>query len=269
MPKSRTIRGLERGLAVLRVLQDTPIASLHAIHEATQIPKPSLLRILQTLEAAGVVTRRLADGKFRLSAFGSVPRKVDRHDLVAEAAAPVLHRLCEKVRWPSDLFVPAGGYLDRRETSRRHSPFLLPPVEANRIGHRVGYLMTAVGRAYLAWCPESELQRILARLRKQNRPADFLAHDPQKLKRVLTLTRQRGYATRDSSFTGGSLGTPIDDGMAAIAVPLFDGSRNHGAINILWIRNAFTVEAFAARHLADLQHAAQDIVASLKSRADA
>jgi IclR family transcriptional regulator, mhp operon transcriptional activator len=186
---------------------------------------------------------------------------------VAEAAAPVLHRLCEKVKWPSDLFVPAGSYMDRRETSRRHSPFLLPPSEVDRVGRHVGYLMTAIGRAYLAWCPEEELQRILSRLRKQNRPGDFLAHNPAKLDRILAQTRQRGYATRDASFAGGSLAaSPVDDGMAAIAVPLFDGSHNHGAINILWIRTAFTVEAFATRHLGDLQQAAQEIVTSLKSR---
>jgi IclR family mhp operon transcriptional activator len=39
----------------------------------------------------------------------------------------------------------------------------------------------------------------------------------------------------------------------------------HGSINILWIKTAFTVEEFAARHLADLQAAAAEIVEVLKT----
>jgi hypothetical protein len=68
--------------------------------------------------------------KFRL-------RKRDRHDRVAEAAAPVLFRLCEKVKWPSDLFVPAGDCMEKRETSRPYSPFTIPAMP-QKIGVRVG-----------------------------------------------------------------------------------------------------------------------------------
>lgn len=94
--KVETIRGLDRGLQVLKFLHSVPISSLHDIHRATAISKPSLLRILNTLERAGVVARRLADGRYRLSAFTEVARKRDRYDRVAEAAAPVLARLCQR-----------------------------------------------------------------------------------------------------------------------------------------------------------------------------
>jgi IclR family transcriptional regulator, mhp operon transcriptional activator len=267
VPRAETIRGLERGLQVLQVLQSQPIASLQDLHGATAISKPSLLRILQTLEQAGLVFRRLADGHYRLSAFTDVVRKRDRHDRVAEAAAPVLIRLCEKVKWPSDLFVPAGDHMEKRETSRPYSPFVL---RGNReqVGRRVGWLMTGVGRAYLASCPMKEREAILQRLRKSDHPQDRLARNPKRLDQILSEARQRGYATRDPSFTGATYrdfawGEPWDDGLAAIALPLLDGNRVHGAINILWVKTAYTVEDFAKRHLADLQGAAQEIVASL------
>ena len=96
MPRVETIRGLERGLQVLKFLHSEPISSLHEIHAATAISKPSLLRILNTLERAGMVARRLADGRYRLSVFTDVVRKQDRYDRVAEAAAPVLARLCQE-----------------------------------------------------------------------------------------------------------------------------------------------------------------------------
>jgi IclR family transcriptional regulator, mhp operon transcriptional activator len=264
MPRVETIRGLERGLQVLRFLHSEPISSLHDIHRATQISKPSLLRILNTLERAGMVARRLADGRYRLSVFTDVARKRDRHDRVAEAAAPVLARLCRKVKWPSDLFVPAGGCMERRETNLPHVPFVLLGLHS-QIGGRVSWLMTGVGRAYLAWCPEKEREAILRTLRKSNNPEDWLARDPRRLDRVLSEVRHRGYATRDPSYVAGRYReTPVDDGAAAIAVALFDGRRVHGSINFRWIRTAFTVENFAARHLADLQDAAREIVGALQ-----
>jgi IclR family mhp operon transcriptional activator len=54
--------------------------------------------------------------------------------------------------------------------------------------------------------------------------------------------------------------------LAGIAIPLLDGGRVHGSINILSIKTAFTIEEFAAQHLADLRAAGREIVASLKSR---
>ena len=124
MAGPKSIRSLERGLHVLRALQEQPISSLHVIHHLTRIPKPSLLRILYTLEQAGVVSRRLADGHYRISANQShLTRKPDRYDRVAEAAAPVLDRLCRKISWPSDLMVPAGDHMEIRESSRVRTPF--------------------------------------------------------------------------------------------------------------------------------------------------
>jgi IclR family mhp operon transcriptional activator len=269
MPSSDTIRALERGLQVLQVLQSRPIASLHDIHLATSISKPSLLRILNTLERAGLVSRRLADGHYRISAFTRLGRKRDRHDRVAEAAAPVLDRLCQKVLWPSDLMVPAGDHMERRETSQAHTPFsVMDAARRIRVGQSVNWLLTGMGRAYLAFCPEHEREAILQRLRRSDKPEDRLARDPKRLDRILAETRQRGYATRDPGFVGGRYGgPPMDDGLAAIAVPLLDRTRVHCSINILWIRTAFTVENFADRHLADLQTAASEIVSSLRAEA--
>jgi IclR family mhp operon transcriptional activator len=264
MPRAETIKGLERGLYVLQVLQSKPIASLAELYAATGISKPSLLRILKTLQRAGLVTQRIADGHYRLSTFQRVVRSRDRHDRVAEAAAPVLERLCEKVNWPSDLFVPAGDRMELRETSRPRSPFVLF-FSTNLVGVHVGWLMTGVGRAYLAWCPEREREDILRKLRKSDNPEDRLAREPKRLEAILSQTRSRGYGTRDPAYISGKYGSyPRGDGMATIAVPLSGDRRVYGSINILWIRTSHTVEDFAAGHLADLQYAAREIVASLQ-----
>ena len=120
--KPRPSEAWNAGSRSSRSCKPTPTSSLHNIHLATGISKPSLLRILNTLQRAGMVSRRLADGHYRISTFARAPQKRDRYDRVAEAAAPVLDRLCQKVKWPSDLFVPAGDHMERRETSRAHHP---------------------------------------------------------------------------------------------------------------------------------------------------
>lgn len=263
MPKSDTIQGLERGLRVLQVLQSKPIASLHDLHVATGISKQSLLRILHTLEQAHLVSRRLGDGRYRVIAnLMRVAHRRARYDRIGEAAAPVLDRLCQKISWPSDVLVPAGDCMEIAETSQTHSPFLIP---ISGIGSRVNWLLSAVGRAYLAFCPDKEREAILQKLAKSDQLEDRLARDRKSLDKALAETRQRRYGTRAQSFTGKLYGEPPkDDGLAAIALPLVGHGRVHGSINIMWVKAAFTVEEFASRHLGDLQAAAAEIVASIR-----
>jgi IclR family mhp operon transcriptional activator len=250
---------------VLQALQMRPDAALQDLFDVTKIPKPSLLRILNTLEKLGLITRRLADGRYRVaSVIGRIGHKPDRYDHVAEMAAPVLNELCARVSWPSDLLVPAGDHLEVRETSRARSPFTVPYFG---IYHSVDWLMSAVGRAYLAYCPESERQKIIRLVQQSKRVNHHLARDPKRIERILGETRARGYGIRDPGFTGGMFGGPtISDGLAAIAVPLLDGKAIHGVINMTWLKPASTIENFAALHLADLQKAASAIVTAVRNR---
>ncbi len=266
MAKSETIRGLERGLQVLQFLQSSPIASLHDLHVATKISKPSLLRILHTLEQSHLVSRRLGDGRYRVSAnLTRVARRRARYDRIAEAAAPVLDKLCQKISWPSDVLVPAGACMEIAETSQTHSPFFIP---ISGIGRRVNWLHSAVGRAYLAFCPVKDREAILQRLMRSDEPQDRLARDRRGLDKILTETRQRGYGIRAPAYGGELYGDPPkDDGLAAIALPLLDRGRIHGSINMMWIKTAFTIEEFAARHLTDLRSATDEIVGSLRQSA--
>ena len=265
MANTPVIKSLERGLRVLQALQMQPNSSLHELHTLTRISKPSLLRILYTLAQSAVITRRLADGRYRIgSNLSQAPTRREHRDRIAEAAAPVLERLCQRASWPSDLMVPAGDHMEIRETTRTRSPFLL---QQESIGCGVNWLLSGVGRAYLAFCPANERQRIVNLLQSSSRPEDRLAHQPDRLHAILHETRARGYGTRNATHVGGHYGgPPHSDGLLAIAVPLRDRGRVLGAINMLWLRPAYTVKSFAALHLPDLQAASAEIVASLRKR---
>ena len=67
MAGPKVIKSLERGLLVLQALQMQPDSSLQELYVFTGISKPSLLRILHTLAITGLVTRRLADGRYRIT----------------------------------------------------------------------------------------------------------------------------------------------------------------------------------------------------------
>ncbi|WP_292622804.1 helix-turn-helix domain-containing protein [Novosphingobium sp. 17-62-19] len=60
----KTVRALERGLDVLIEVQTRKAASLHELHQATGLPKATLLRMLVTLGQKGLVWQRLADGAY-------------------------------------------------------------------------------------------------------------------------------------------------------------------------------------------------------------
>jgi IclR family mhp operon transcriptional activator len=159
------------------------------------------------------------------------------------------------------MMVPAGDHMVVAETSQTQTPF---PIKVSGIGTPVNWLLSGVGRVYLAHCRDRERNDVLQRLRKSEKAVDHLAHQPKRLEKILAETRRRGYGIRDPGFVGGTYGAlPQDDGLAAIALPLLDGTYVHGAVNILWVKTAFTIEDFANRHLADLQAAAREIVESL------
>jgi IclR family mhp operon transcriptional activator len=216
--------------------------------------------------SAGAISRRLADGNYRISStLFQLARKPDRYDRVAEAAAPVLDRLCQKVTSPSDLMVPAGDHMEIRETSRVRTPFSTVFLH-DRVGTPINWTLSAVGRAYLAHCPDSEREKILALLRKSDLPENHLARADKSLQQILAKTRSRGYATRDPSFGGGAYRRQAPDGLAGIAVPLQDNRRTHGVINIIWPKAARSVDEMVRDHLADLQSAAGEIILSLRNQ---
>jgi IclR family mhp operon transcriptional activator len=104
-------------------------------------------------------------------------------------------------------------------------------------------------------------------LRTSSKAEDRLAREPARLNAILAEVRARGYATRDPTHVGGWYGGPPHaDGLISIAVPLLDGARVLGSLNIVWLKTAFSIEAFAARHLGELQDAAAEIVSSFRSR---
>lgn len=267
-----TNRSLTRGIAVLRALQQRRAATLAQLHADTAIPKPTLLRLLRTLEAERIVWRARADGAWRPAVQLQPERILSAGQLaLVEAAMPHLEALRAKVVWPSDLAVPEGAAMRLLETTRRASRLAL---NLDEIGHRIDLVRSAVGRAYLAWCAPRERDRLLRQWRRAGgRGADgggtgrggilgARAATDEEIAATLADVRRRGYALRDARYGGSDADiAEFDDGLAAIAVPVLAGEQVIACVNLVWLRRLATPEAVARRHLADLRRAAERIAA--------
>jgi IclR family mhp operon transcriptional activator len=254
-----TVRGLERGLDLLRVIERRNAPTAADLHRETLLPKPTLTRLLRTLEQKGFIWRSQSDGCYRLShqkhGSAQMPPAGER---LASVSGPVLDELCEAVRWPSDVSVRNKTFMQLCETSRNRSYFTLNRLE---IGYRINMLMSAPGRANLAWCSAREKGSILSQLKKDPGMGRDLLERPEALEAMLEATRERGYAVRDSSW-GGDYSRPksdFDDGLGAIAVPILVDRKVLGCVNLVWIGRLFTPEKIAASHVSRLQLAAHRI----------
>lgn len=258
----KAIRALDRGLDVLRIIQESKAASLNDLHLATRLPKATLLRILKTLIGRDLIWQRIADGAYVPSYTFSKRAKVfDEETHLAEVAAPILADLCTRVRWPSALLSPRLDHMVTIESNRPMSDFdyIISP---NPVGSfNVNMLRSASGRCYLAFCSPEERAAIIARLRKSGRPGDALAHNAAKLDRILADVRARGFGTRDRDF-GGHYDLPrskVNDGRNSIAVPVHVGDEVLGCVNLTWIARVATVSVIIERFLPQLNEAAQAI----------
>lgn len=254
-----TVRGLERGLDLLRVIERRNALTAGDLHRETLLPKPTLTRLLRTLEQKGFIWRSQSDGCYRLShqKHGSA-QMPPVGELLASVSGPVLDELCEAVRWPSDVSVRSKTFMQLCESSRNRAYFTLNRLE---IGYRINMLMSAPGRAYLAWCSAKEKASILSQLNKDPGMGRDLLDRPEELEALLEATRARGYAIRDSGW-GGDYSKPksdFDDGLGAIAVPILVDRKVLGCVNLVWISRLFTPEKIAASHVSKLQLAAQKI----------
>jgi len=257
--KVKPIQSLERGLHVLAKLREMRAASLHDLHRATGIPKPTLTRILYTLYRQGLVWQRMADGAFLPSHLMLQRGRLDDTAWLVEIASPVLERLCERVMWPSVLSVPRLDHMEVVETNSPRAYF--DELPAGPIGFRANLLRSASGRAYLAFCPDAEREAVLRRLRDRDVVGHELAHDPVAVRRIVAATRRRGYSVRAPDFGGHYSKTrrELDDGRSSIAMPVRSGGHVLACVNLTWRRRALTLTQVVDRYAGDLRTAVTTI----------
>jgi IclR family mhp operon transcriptional activator len=250
------MRGVTRTLEVLRALNAQNGARVSALAKATGIPRPSLYRILETLCGLGYVRRRGGEERYELTALvRSLSNGFSQEYWISAIALPTLQALQREVVWPTDLVTFFDNAMFMRETTRLASPLTIDQVT---VGERLPMLISATGRAYLAYCEGPEREAILRNLAKSAAPTDALARNRRYVANLLARTRRKGYGHQHGE---------VYPKTGAIAVPVMHLGRVMACLNISFIASVLTVDEAAARYLAALRAAAEGIAQQLNTDA--
>jgi IclR family mhp operon transcriptional activator len=256
MPAFDPVTALVRGLEVLRVVNQLEHASVTEIHRRTGIPKPTVLRMIETLISQGFVVREAGSatytptGRCLLLSNG-----IRAHAHLVSTAQPLMNAFRRKVGWPSDFAVFDSDAMVITVTNREFGVLSLN----RKVGARTPMLLSALGRAYLAFCTEDEQQRVIATLRNSPDPLNRAAQNPKVVVRMLRETRKRGYSLTDRNY----LDTVYEGAIWGVGVPILAGGRVLASMNVMFLRNALSLEAGIASVLPSLQQAAREIGAEM------
>ena len=245
------VRALERGLDVLWALNRLRLATVLDLSRATGLARPTIYRLLETLQAKELVARNEAE-QFRLTHRAlTLSDGYDDDEWIGAIARPVLTALGQDVAWPTTLFTFDAGRMLVRATTHHDSPL---SVDHGMTGQRLPVLRTAAGRAYLAFCPEKERNAIVLLLASSDDPDDAPIRDPRHLAATLRAARTNGYATQVRE---------INRQTASFSVPILTRPAGSllGCISVIWIARALTVPQSVERYGAPVMQAAARMAA--------
>ncbi|CAN5386167.1 DNA-binding transcriptional regulator [soil metagenome] len=243
-----------RAVELLKALNLQPVSTIDFLHEKTRIPKPSIVRMMQTLESCGLVKHAPQRGAYYLtSEVRSLSYGYHSEPMMVEAAAPLLDELTLRVKWPV-----AIAMLDDLSMVVRYSTIPLSPLALRHstLNVRLSLVSRAIGRAYLAFCSPEQQEALLYALAASSAPEDFGARDVAATRSMLADVRDKGYAIRDTRFWPAS---------NTLAVPVFDSHGVACSFGLTFFASTMKPEQAVERHLPELQDVAQKIGERLKA----
>ena len=162
------VRAFKRGLDILQEVNRSGGIRAGEIARRLDLPRPTVYRLLETLEELGYVARSASDNRFRVTRrASSLGDGYDPGVVICQAAAPFIADLSKRLIWPVDLSTYENAAMVVQETTHQRSPL---SIDRGMIGRRVPMLRTATGRAYLAHCPDRERDVIINHVRRIGDP---------------------------------------------------------------------------------------------------
>jgi IclR family mhp operon transcriptional activator len=246
---------VSRALAVLEALNRRPTTPLRVLHVETGLPKATLVRLLQALRAAGYVEQVSSALGYRVT--GRVVQLAAGfrfRDRVVDAAIVPMRRFTQAHRWPLYLGVLEGGVIQIRHSTIGDSPLSTEPAVTYR---SFPILSSALGRAYLAFCPDAERSMILRALAASRRRENTPARDTRRLLAALREVRRQGYA----------LTPPSRSRYLGLAVPIMHDEAVLACLSLRFFQRALSINETVDRYLGALQRTARDIALADNGRA--
>ena len=158
----KPVEPVVRALKLLEALNRKSASSLGDLRAATGLPKPTLVRLLDTLIAAGYGARISSEAGYRITehvlALSIGLRFIDR---IVDAAMPAMSQFTREHEWPIGLAKVRDGVV-----ALLHSTAPQSPLSFERAGYNRTYplIPSALGQAYLAFCTAEERRRLIEEL---------------------------------------------------------------------------------------------------------
>jgi IclR family mhp operon transcriptional activator len=252
-----SVRALQRGLDILAEVNRSGGIRAGELARRLGLARPTVYRLLETLEEVGYVARSASDERFRVTLkTHRLGDGYDREARLSEAAGPILVELGRVLVWPVDLVTCDAGAMVIQESTHARSPL---SIDRGMIGIRLPILRTAAGRAYFSFCPEADRRAIVAHLRSLDDPADRPFLDPATLRQMIAETVRRGYGMR--SIGEEEIPHTSATKTSSIAVPIRAGETVLGSLTIIWLAHAIDFREAIAKFFEPMRQAAAAIAA--------
>src|SRR5258708_19798300 len=135
MPPAAVIQPIRRVFVVLEALNRRRSTTLTVLAVETGLPRPTLVRLLQTLMALGYASHVSREAGYRLTDHVlSLAGGVRFIDHLVDAAIPHMSRFTSEHGWPLYLATPSPGAMAIRHSTAPESPpsFQPPPYTRQR-----------------------------------------------------------------------------------------------------------------------------------------
>lgn len=230
--KSRTdegssIRSIGRAITVLQALNRRPESTLHDLHRETGLPKPSIVRLLRTLEARGLAARSASHGTYELlGRIKSLSSGFHHEPRIIEAAEEIMVDFTKREGWPLMLACFDVDAMVVRACTIPHTSLSLDQSSLNR---RLSLVRHALGRAYLAHSSSQEQRILLEILKHSEDPSGAPIHNDEQIRHIIEGVRAQGFAMCHPS---------AEQKSSTIAVPVRDNGRVVACLGLTWIAAA-------------------------------
>jgi IclR family mhp operon transcriptional activator len=240
---------------VLRYLNRVNGAHPVAIAKGVGLPRPTVHRILESLEELELVYQGLDSGEFRLTPdVRRLARGSGDFDNLRNAAWPVMRELTAEVVWPSDLAVFDNNAMKIIESSHRLSSLAS---DIDVVGEKRSVLHSPLGLAYLSHCSDETRDAVIDELRMRTAWNDQIVDDLEQINRKVS----SGYSD------GFCMGPDLPEGRcASIAVPVRVNAAAIASMNIVWNLAELTFEQARERLSGPLMAARDRIETQLRER---
>lgn len=247
------VESVRRAIHVLHELNRQRVSSVRHLHHATGLPKPTIVRMLNTFIALGYVVNDHRRGGYQVTSLvRSLSSGFHGDPLVVEAARPWAIAFTREFQWPV-----AVAILDRDAIVVRFSTIADSPVSPFHatINNRLQLMSRALGRAYIAFCPPAERNLLLGMLTESSDPENEVARDRDAALTLLSMIRRAGFAERSATVEPKSSST--------IAVPVMLGRKVLATVGVSYFTSAVPKAEAIARYVPPLKEMAGNIQASV------